>query len=51
MLNVGNFEHLAMGWYGENFDIKVLENYYAKYTGTWEEITEEKYFFRGLLTN
>lgn len=50
-LNAGSFEHLATGWYGENFDIETLKNYYAKCTGTWEEITEEEYFFRGHLTN
>lgn len=51
MLNAGSFEHLAIGWYDKNIDFEALKSYYAECTGTWEEITEEEYFFRGLLTN
>ena len=46
--NAGSYEYLAT----DNFkDTVVLEMYYAKCTGTWEEITEEEYIFRGHLTN
>ena len=50
--NAESFEYLVVGWSDSKFeDTVALEMYYAECTGTWEEITEEEYFFRGLLTN
>ena len=55
-LNAESFEYLVVGWYEDRFEdedeeAEALESYHAECTGTWEEITEEEYFFREVLTN
>ena len=55
ILNAESYEYLVTGWYDDNFEdedeeAEALENYHAECIGTWEEITEEEYFFREVLT-